>query len=76
MAANEVRPDVALDLDNLITGLQLEVAAGSRVDLPQRLEALKSKVATRLREGGMTEDRADELTETLSDLAATPTPTP
>ncbi len=76
MAANEVRPDVAVDLDNLITGLQLELAKGTRVDLPERVDQLKSKIATRVREGGLTQSRADELTKTLSDLTPSPTPTP
>jgi serine/threonine protein kinase len=66
MAVREVRPDVAVDLDNLITGLQGELAAGQRIDLRQRVTELRAKIAVRLREGGLTKARADELSATLS----------
>lgn len=79
MAIRQVRPDVAVDLDNLITNLQLELAAGAPVDLPARVAELKTKIATRLREGGLTQTRADALDAKLSALEPTPaqgTPTP
>jgi serine/threonine-protein kinase len=65
MAAREVRPDVAVDLDNVITNLLGELAAGERVDLRQRVTQLRTKIDTRRREGGITNARADRLTATL-----------
>ncbi|GAA4613699.1 hypothetical protein GCM10023195_59460 [Actinoallomurus liliacearum] len=61
MAVREVRSDVAVDLDNIITTLTNEVAAGQRVDLRQRLTDLRQKIITRLGEGGLTKNRADTL---------------
>jgi hypothetical protein len=66
LAASEVRADVAVDLDNLISGLQAELAAGSRVNVNQRVAELRTKIAQRVREGGLARSRADTLTETLS----------
>jgi serine/threonine protein kinase len=66
LAASEVRADVAVDLDNLISGLQAELAAGSRVNVNQRVAELRTKIAQRVREGGLARTRADTLTATLS----------
>lgn len=65
MAAREVRSDVAVDLDNIITALTNEVAAGRRVDLRQRITDLRQKIITRLGEGGLTRGRADALLREL-----------
>lgn len=65
-AVGQVRPDVAVDLDNLITGLLDRVAAGQEPDLGGQLSMLRRKIATRLGEGGLTQARADELTADLS----------
>ncbi|GAA0364307.1 serine/threonine protein kinase [Actinoallomurus spadix] len=64
-AAREVRSDVAVDLDNIITALTNEVAAGRRVDLRQRITDLRQKIITRLGEGGLTRGRADALLREL-----------
>ncbi|GAA4626240.1 hypothetical protein GCM10023196_033650 [Actinoallomurus vinaceus] len=61
MAVREVRSDVAVDLDNVITNLANELAAGQRVDLRQRVTELRTKILTRLGEGGLTRSRADTL---------------
>jgi serine/threonine protein kinase len=66
LAASEVRADVAVDLDNLISGLQAELAAGSHVNVNQRVAELRTKIAQRVREGGLARTRADVLTQTLS----------
>jgi serine/threonine-protein kinase len=66
LAAREVRADVAVDLDNLISGLQAELAAGAHVNLNQRVGELRRSIAQRTREGGLARTRADTLTETLS----------
>ncbi|MCO5974476.1 protein kinase domain-containing protein [Actinoallomurus soli] len=65
MAVREVRSDVAVDLDNIITALTNEVAAGQRVDLRQRCTDLRQKIVTRLGEGGLTQSRADTLLHEL-----------
>lgn len=64
-AAHQVRTDVAVDFDNLIGNLEGELAAGQPVDLRQRVSMLRVKVVTRLRENGLTQDRADRLLATL-----------
>jgi eukaryotic-like serine/threonine-protein kinase len=68
LAASEVRADVAVDLDNLITNLQSEIAAGAAVDVNQRVEELRKKIVQRVREGGLAQNRADVLTRTLTAL--------
>ncbi|WP_433183457.1 protein kinase domain-containing protein [Actinoallomurus sp. CA-150999] len=65
MAVREVRSDVAVDLDNVITNLTNEVAAGQSVDLRQRITDLRQKILTRLSEGGLTKSRADTLLREL-----------
>ncbi len=66
--SQEVRPDVGLDLDTVITNLQTELAAGGHVNVTKRLADLRTKIADRVREGGLVQSRADALTKTLSKL--------
>ncbi|GAB2853473.1 hypothetical protein GCM10027176_65260 [Actinoallomurus bryophytorum] len=68
LAASEVRADVAVDLDNLITNLLNELAAGAHVNVDQRVSELRTKIAQRVREGGLSPARAGLLTRTLSAL--------
>ncbi|MFB9838876.1 hypothetical protein, partial [Actinoallomurus acaciae] len=68
LAVSEVRADVAVDLDNLIGNLQAEIAAGVYVDVDQRVRELRQKIVQRVREGGLTQNRADALTRTLTAL--------
>ncbi|GLY90186.1 protein kinase domain-containing protein [Actinoallomurus iriomotensis] len=68
LAASEVRADVAVDLDNLIGNLQAEIAAGTHVDVDQRVTELRRKIVQRVREGGLAQTRADALTRTLTAL--------
>ena len=68
LAASEVRADVALDLDNVIGNLQAQLTAGQHVDVDQRLNALRVKIAQRVREGGIAQNRADLLERTLSKM--------
>ena len=68
LAASEVRADVAVDLDNLISNLLNEIAAGAHVNVNQRVSELRTKIAQRVREGGLTSTRASLLTRTLSAL--------
>lgn len=68
----EIRSDVALDLDQVVTGVQREVAAGRLDVLDQRVQSLLRKVATRLREGGLTRPRAEEINRALTAVVARP----
>jgi eukaryotic-like serine/threonine-protein kinase len=67
-AAGQVRTDVAVDLDNLITALLDRLAAGRQPDLPGQVSMLHRKIVTRLGEGGLTQASADELTAELSSV--------
>ena len=66
LAASEVRVDVAVDLDNVIGNLQAQLANGTQVDVNQRVSELRTKIAQRVREGGLAQNRADDLTQALS----------
>jgi serine/threonine-protein kinase len=66
LAASEVRVDVAVDLDNLIGNLRAQLAAGTAVNVDQQVSALRTKIAQRVREGGLAQNRADDLTQALS----------
>jgi eukaryotic-like serine/threonine-protein kinase len=68
LVAREVRMDVAVDLDNVIGGLQQQLTAGDPVDVDQRVGELRKKIADRVREGGLTKPRADLLNQTLSGM--------
>jgi serine/threonine protein kinase len=68
LAASEVRADVAVDLDNVISNLLNELAAGSHVNVNQRVSELRTKIAQRTREGGLAPARASQLTRTLAAL--------
>ena len=66
LAASEVRVDVAVDLDNLIGGLESQLSQGEQVDVDERLGELRSRIAQRVAEGGIAKNRADLLDRTLS----------
>lgn len=66
LAARQVRMDVAVDLDTVIGGLREQLTSGRQVDVEQQISELRTRIAERLREGGMTRTRADLLNETLS----------
>jgi serine/threonine-protein kinase len=68
-AAGEVRADVAVDFDNLISDLQARLAAGEPVDVSGRIAQLRVKIDQRLREGGLSENRASDLRAALSGVA-------
>lgn len=68
LVANEVRVDVAVDLDNVIGDLQTQLTAGEPVNVDQRVNELRTKIAQRVREGGLKKSRADLLDQTLSDV--------
>jgi serine/threonine-protein kinase len=65
----EIRSDVALDIGNLIRNLQNDLTTNQRVDVPARVNELKEKVSTRLRERALSEGLADRLTSSLSRIS-------
>jgi serine/threonine-protein kinase len=69
-AEGDVRSDVALDFTNLIGDLQARLTAGETVDLGAQVRQLRIKINQRLREGGLSERRAQELTSALSGIPA------
>jgi serine/threonine-protein kinase len=66
VATGEIRSDVGVDLNNVITNLQNDLVAGQRDDPEQGVTELQTRIATRLWEGGLTQSRADELNTALS----------
>jgi hypothetical protein len=65
-ATGQIRSDVAVDFDNLIAQLQDKLATGQPVDLTTRIAQLRIKIEERLREGGLTAARAQELRAALA----------
>lgn len=68
LAASEVRADVAVDLDNIIGGLQAQVAAGDDVDVHQRTDELRTRIAQQVHDGGLARKRADKLNRDLASI--------
>jgi serine/threonine-protein kinase len=66
--SGEIRSDVAVDLNNVVNNLQNELVGGQHVDLQRRLADLHNKIATRLREGGLTQSRAEKLNGVLAGI--------
>jgi len=66
----KVRSDVAVDLDNVINNLRNDLLTGRPTDVDERLAQLQEKIATRLREQGLTQDVAARLTDVLSSGSA------
>ncbi len=64
-AAGEIRSDVAVDFNNLVTNLRNDLMAGSRVELGVRVADLRSKIYTRLREGALSHRYAEVLSDSL-----------
>ncbi|GLW61769.1 hypothetical protein Arub01_00130 [Actinomadura rubrobrunea] len=66
-ATGRMRPDVAVDLNNHINNLRNELVTGHAVDADSRVEELRRRIDTRLRERALTPDAAAELTRVLDD---------
>lgn len=66
-AAGEIRSDVAVDFNNLVTNLRNELMTGSRVEVEVRVADLRSKIYTRLREGALSRRYAEVLSDSLPD---------
>lgn len=69
-AAGEIRSDVAVDFNNLVTNLRNELSTGSAVEVGPRVADLRSKIHTRLREGALTHRYAEVLQDSLPDTAS------
>ncbi|MEV3919850.1 hypothetical protein [Actinomadura coerulea] len=69
-AAGEIRSDVAIDLGNVITNLENDLAADRDVDLAARIAELHTKIVTRLRERGLSPGLAGELNRVLATVRA------
>jgi eukaryotic-like serine/threonine-protein kinase len=71
IAAEEIREDVAHDLDNLIGELHERLADGRLRSARERVEKLQRKVEERVQEGAIAPARAGDLSRALSALAQT-----
>ncbi|MFA1541136.1 protein kinase domain-containing protein [Actinomadura monticuli] len=69
-ASGEIRSDVAIDLNNVITNLQNDLTADQDVDVGSRVALLYEKIATRRRERALTPGLADELNRVLATIRA------
>lgn len=69
-AAGEIRSDVAIDLDNVITNLENDLTADRGVDVGGRIAELQDKIITRRRERGLSPGLADELNRVLATAQA------
>lgn len=67
-ANDEIRPDVALDLRQLLHNLQVKLVTGS-VDLGAETSSLRDKVRSRAQEGTMSWESAAALDSALAELA-------
>jgi serine/threonine-protein kinase len=68
--SGEIRSDVAIDLNNVITNLENDLTSARRVDVNQRIALLQDKIVTRQRERGLSPDLADELNRVLATIQA------
>ncbi|MEO3822360.1 hypothetical protein [Actinomadura sp. B10D3] len=69
-ASGEIRSDVAIDLNNVITNLENDLTSDRQVDVNQRIASLQDKIVTRRRERGLSPDLADELNRVLATIQA------
>ncbi|WP_141578322.1 hypothetical protein [Actinomadura sp. WMMA1423] len=69
-ASGEIRSDVAIDLNNVITNLENDLTTDRDVDLGGRIAELHNKIVTRLRERGLSPGLADELNRVLATVPA------
>lgn len=69
-ASGEIRSDVAIDLNNVITNLENDLTSDRKVDVNRRIASLQDKIVTRQRERGLSPDLADELNRVLATIQA------
>lgn len=68
VASGQIRPDVAVDLDNLLQPLQAGLEAGNMAQIPQLVAGLRAKLVTRLSEGAITQAADNRLSGELTAL--------
>ncbi|WP_165978603.1 protein kinase domain-containing protein [Actinomadura darangshiensis] len=69
-ASGEIRSDVAIDLNNVITNLENDLTADRGVDVGDRIALLHDKIDTRRQERGLSPDLAAELDRVLATVQA------
>ncbi|NVI87356.1 protein kinase [Actinomadura sp. BRA 177] len=69
-ASGEIRSDVAIDLNNVITNLENDLTTDRIVDVGRRVALLHDKIDTRRRERALTPGLADELNRVLATIQA------
>jgi len=67
--SGQIRRDVAVDLRQLLENLRISLVHGG-ADAPARISGLRTKIADRLREGGLTRSVATALDRELTTLLA------
>ncbi|WP_433467141.1 protein kinase domain-containing protein [Spirillospora sp. CA-128828] len=67
-ASGEIRSDVAVDLNNVITNLENDLTSNPNVDVGGRVAQLHDKIVTRQRERGLTPGVADDLNRVLATI--------
>jgi serine/threonine protein kinase len=65
-ASGRIRSDVAVDLNNSITNLRNDLAAGRTAEASRNLSLLREKIDTRLRERALDERVAAQMTDVLA----------
>jgi hypothetical protein len=69
VADGQIRPDVAVDLGNLLQPIRTDLATGHAASVPPLVAGLQAKLVTRLSEGAITQAADHELTSELTTLA-------
>jgi hypothetical protein len=69
--AGQIRADAALDLRNVLTDLQLNLAAGHPVDLGAQATLIRTKIIDRQRERAIDPGLATQILSTVEGLVAT-----
>jgi serine/threonine protein kinase len=68
VASRQMRPDVGVDLNNLIQPVQTELAAGEQAPVAQLADTLRAKLQTRLSEGAVSAAEVQVLDGELTTL--------
>jgi hypothetical protein len=69
VADGQIRPDVAVDLNNLLQPVQTDLALGNTAGIPRLVAGLRAKLVTRLAEGAISQGAESGLSRELSALA-------
>jgi serine/threonine-protein kinase len=73
VASGQIRPDVGVDLTNILQPVEADLAAGNTAEVAQVIVALKAKLAARLGEGAITNAAGAQLGHELDTLLASVT---